>query len=111
MTIDYLDGKTVQAVLLSRTEHTMRVAVEGAEDVIELSNIRGIWVSDECEPVSIQFAWQRLERKPAVSEDEFCCAHELAAWLIHLLFAGASRETIELNAPQQMDSQLFASTC
>ena len=56
MTIIYADGKGVEAVLLSRTENTMRDAVEGAEEAMELSNVGGIWVSDECEPVSIQFA-------------------------------------------------------
>jgi hypothetical protein len=111
MTIKYSDGKSVEAVLLSRTENTIRVAVEGAEDVTELSNVRGIWVSDECEPVSIQFAWRRNERKTALSEDDFCCSHELAARLIQLLFAGSAPETIELNAPVQTDPTLFASAC
>jgi hypothetical protein len=111
MTIDYSDGKSVEAVLLSRTENTMRVAVEGAEDITELSNIRGTWVSDECEPVSIQFAWQRNENKLAPSEDDFFCSHELAARLIHLLFTGDAEQTIELQAPQQTDPMLFASAC
>jgi len=111
MTINYSDGKSVEAVLLSRRENTMRVAVEGAEDITELSNIRGTWVSDECEPVSIQFAWQRNERTLAPSEDGFFCPHELAAKLIHLLFAGEVEETIALKAPQQTEPMLFASAC
>jgi hypothetical protein len=111
MIINYSDGKSVEAVLLSRTEQTMRVAVEGAEDAMELSNIRGTWVSDECEPVSIQFAGRRTERKPALSEEDFCCSHELAARLIHLLFAGDAVETIELKAPWQTDPMLLASAC
>jgi hypothetical protein len=111
MIINYSDGNSVEAVLLSRTEQTMRVAVEGAEDAMELSNIRGTWVSDECEPVSVQFAWQRNERKPALSGDDFCCSHELAARLIHLLFGGGAEETMELNAPWQTDPMLFASAC
>jgi hypothetical protein len=110
MTIDYLNGKSVEAVLLSRTEQTMRVAVQGAGDVMELANIRGTWVTDECEPVSIRFEWQRNGQKPRL-EDDFCCSHELAARLIHALFTGANEETIEFNAPQTMDSFHFALTC
>jgi hypothetical protein len=68
-------ARALQPFFLSRTENTMRVAAEGAEDVTELSNIRGTWVSDECEPVSIQFAWQRNERSEAPSEDDFFCSH------------------------------------
>ena len=111
MKINYSDGTSVEAVLLSRRENTMRVAVEGAEDITELSNIRGTWVSDECEPVSIQFAWQRNENKLAPSVDDFFCSHELAAKLIHLLFAGEVEETIELKAPQQTEPMLVASAC
>jgi hypothetical protein len=111
MTINYLNGKSVEAVLLSRTEQTMRVAVQGAEDVIELENIHGTWVSDECEPVSLRFAWQWYGQKPSFSEDDFCCSHELAATLLHSLFTGADEATMELNAPQLTDSSLFALTC
>jgi hypothetical protein len=68
-------------------------------------------VSDECEPVSIQFAWQRKKGKPAPSEDDFRCSHELAARLIHLLFAGDADGTIEWNAPVQTDPMLVASAC
>ena len=79
MTINYSDRKGIAAVLLSRTENTMRVAAEEAEDATELSNIRGKWVSDECEAVSIQFAWQRNERSQAPSEDDFFCSHVAAS--------------------------------
>jgi hypothetical protein len=111
MIINYSDGKSVQAVLLSRTEQTMRVAVQGADDAMELTNIHGIWVSDECEPVSIRFGWQRNQRKPEAGEDDFHCSHELAAGLIHSLFAGGAEETLELNLPHLMDSFMLASAC
>lgn len=115
MTINYLDGKSMEAVLLSCTEQTMRVAVQGAEDAMELANIRGVWVSDECEPVSIRFAWQGIDHMPRASEDDFCCSLELAVKLIHSLFAGVNEETIEFNAPQPTESLVanlhFALTC
>ena len=86
MTIQYADGKALEAVLLTRTESSMRVAIRGAEDVTEFSKLSGIWISEEGEPVRIVFAWQRHGRKAAIPMD--CeCSRELAARLIHSLFA------------------------
>lgn len=87
MTIKYSDGKTVEAVLLARSENTMRVAIEGADDVMEFTNIGGAWVSEDCEPVSIVFAWQRPDRKKPISVTDCICSRELADRLIHSLFA------------------------
>jgi len=98
MTITYSNGKTVEAVLLSRMGDTMRLAVQGGDDVMEFTEIHGTWVSSECEPVSIEFAWQRLDRKPRISEDDCCCSREVAARLIHSLFAGSSEGRIEMDA-------------
>lgn len=101
MTIRYSDGRPVEAALLSRTENTMRVAVQGADDATEFTNIKGTWVAADCEPVSIEFAWQRLDRKPTVSEAECCCSRELAAKLIHSLFAGGNETAMEAEAPAE----------
>jgi hypothetical protein len=109
MTITYSDGIAVEAVLLSRTERKMRLAVQGADDVIEVSNINGTWVSADCEPVSIEFAWQRRDRKPTISEAECCCSHELAAKLIHSLFDGVNEEKVELEA--RPESHQLAARC
>ncbi len=90
MTINYSDGRAVEAALLSRTENAMRVAVQGGEDVMEFREIRGSWVSADCEPVTIEFAWQRRERKPTVTEADCHCSHDLAARLIGLLFTDSA---------------------
>jgi hypothetical protein len=95
MTINYSDGRAVEAVLLARTKSTLRVAVQGASDVMEISDINGTWVSSDCEPVAIEFAWQQLDRKPKISEADCHCSHELAARLIRLLFTDTSAETTE----------------
>ena len=76
MTIQYSDGKAVEAVVMSRTETTLRAVIEGADDVTEFSNIHGIWVSEDCEPVTIVFAWQRRNSPKAM------CSQELAARLV-----------------------------
>lgn len=98
MTITYADGNSTEAVLLSRTENTLRLAVEGAEDVLELSNIGGTWVSAECEPVSVQYAWQRRKRMPEVSEADCHCSQDLAAKLVALLYTN-SGEPSQLATP------------
>lgn len=102
MTIKYSDGRTVEAVLLSRTETTLRVAIEGADDAMEVSDVNGTWVSTDCEPVSIEFAWQRHDRKKTISVDDCCCSHELAARLIHLLFTGSNEDEVEMSDPGEL---------
>jgi hypothetical protein len=87
MTIHYTDGKALEAVLLTRTETTIRAAVQGADDVTEYSKINGAWVSEDCEPVRIVFAWQQQKFAETVTEADCICSRELAARLIHLLFS------------------------
>jgi hypothetical protein len=98
MTIKNSDGRTFDAVLLTRTENTIRAAMEGADDVMEFTNIRGTWVSADCEPVTIQFAWELCDRKPAITEADCCCSPELAARLLHLLFSDSSEDEIAASA-------------
>ncbi len=87
MTIRYRDGLTKESVLLSRSKDALRVAIEGCEDVTELHQINGVWVTDECEPVQVSFAWDR-DPAPEVNEAECICAPDVAARLIHLLYVG-----------------------
>ena len=95
MTINYSDGRAVEAVLLTRTESTLLVAAQGADDVMEISNINGTWVSADCEPVAIEFAWQQRDPKPRISEADCQCSPELAARLIRLLFTDSNADTTE----------------
>lgn len=99
MTINYSDGGAVEAVLLARTESTLLVAVQGADDVMEVSEINGKWVTADCEPVTIEFAWQRLDRKPKISESDCHCSQELAARLIHLLFTDSTEDRTGSGVP------------
>jgi hypothetical protein len=93
MTIRYTDGQILEAVLLTRTETTMRVALRQRDDIVALTLVNDVWVSDECEPVQVDFAWSRHERKPVVREEDCVCARELAAHLIHLLYTGDEEVT------------------
>lgn len=98
MNIRYTNGQNFEAVLLSRTETTMRAAIEGHDDIVALTLVNGVWVSDECEPVQVDFAWTRNAGAASVTEDECICSRDLAAHLIHLLYAG-DEEVAARNIP------------
>jgi hypothetical protein len=88
MIIRYRNGYTVEAVLLSHAHDTMRVAVRGGSDGVELRKINGRWVSEDCEPVDVELALLQLQDQPVVSINDCICPPELAAKLLHLLFSG-----------------------
>ncbi len=92
MTIRYVNGQILEAVLLSRTESTIRVAIRGCQDSLELNQIHGVWVAEDCEPVEVEFSWTRYGAAQEVRESDCVCSHDLAARLIHMLYAG-SEET------------------
>jgi hypothetical protein len=103
MTITYLDGKTLEAVQLARAGSTLRVAVENADDVLEFTDINGTWVSEDCEPVRIEFAWQRKPRQEAVTEADCICPKDLAAELVRLFLSGDEQELTAMAPPSQSD--------
>jgi hypothetical protein len=100
MTIHYTNGKSVEALLLAQTGNTLRVATPGEDDALEFTRINGLWVSDDCEPARIEFAWQRKKHQPEVTEADCICPHELAAHLIHLLWNGDDVGTGLLACPR-----------
>jgi hypothetical protein len=94
MTITHADGRSVKGFILSRTENTMRVAIENGEDPMVLICIDGTWMSEDSIPVQVEFEWQRHHRKETtISESDCICPKELAARLIHLLLSGDERES------------------
>jgi hypothetical protein len=81
VTITYPDGSRVRAMLLSRDAGTLRVAVEGDNDSRKFHCAGGIWVTEECEAVTIQFEWER--QSPAIPPVEECiCSPEVAERLM-----------------------------
>jgi uncharacterized Fe-S cluster-containing radical SAM superfamily protein len=93
MTIRYGDGRSLEALILSRTEKTMRVAVKGGDDSMVLTCVDGTWVSEDCCPVQVEFEWQQHHReKTPVSEGDCICPKELAARLIQVLLSGDEDE-------------------
>lgn len=66
----------------------MRVVLRGSEDVQEFTQVNGVWISDDCEPVHVSFAWERLTAE-APLDDDCVCSPELAARLLRMLFSGS----------------------
>ena len=98
MIITYTGRKPVEAVLLSRDGDTIRVAIDGGDDATEFRMINGTWVSDECEPARIEFAWEHSDRQPAPTAEDCCCSQELAARLVQMLYTDSSLEEDPLPA-------------
>jgi hypothetical protein len=99
MILTYADGSKTDAVLLARSDNKLRVVVPGSEDPMELTLIHGTWVSEDCEPITVEFAWQRKTREEIRTEADCLCSQELAARLIHLLWSGDDEEKLQTEAP------------
>jgi hypothetical protein len=93
MTIKYQNGQTAEAVILSRTDTAMRVILRSSDDVLALSLLSGTWVTEDCEPVAIEFAVRHTAE--VLNEEDFICSKDLAAHLIHLLLTDSSEDEIE----------------
>jgi hypothetical protein len=98
MILIYADGRRTEATLLARSENQLRLAVPGCDDAVELTGVHGTWVSEDCEPVRVEFAWQGNTRQESFTEAAFLCSHELAARLIHLLWNGIEDAEPEADA-------------
>jgi len=92
MTIQYTNGTKIEAILLSRDGERMRVAVDGSADAVEFVQRGDVWISDDCEPVRIEFAWQKKTRQELIDEADCVCSRSLAARLIHRLLNGGAGE-------------------
>jgi hypothetical protein len=94
MIIRYQNGTAIEAVTLSRTAQIMRVAIKDGDDAMELTNIHGAWVSEDCEPVVLEIG---MTSKTIESEsvEDFICSPELAGRLVRLLFSGSTEDLLE----------------
>lgn len=95
VTITYPNGTVLKAVVLSHDEHEIRAIAAGCDDVLAFTRIHGTWISEEIEPVAIEFEWQRRGVAPTPSADNCLCPKELAAHLIATLFAGCEPQEAE----------------
>jgi hypothetical protein len=56
--IRYGNGRLLEGVILSFGDRVVRVAIKGSDDAAEFRMIRGVWVSEDCEVVRLEFAGQ-----------------------------------------------------
>ena len=56
--IKYRNGVVHQGIVLSFGDQLMRVAVKDTDDAAEFRMINGVWVSEDCEIVRLEFAAQ-----------------------------------------------------
>jgi len=91
MIVRYADGTALEAILLARTETTIRAAVRGRVDALVLRKVGNRWTEDR-EPVQIEFAWQRSRPAEVIAEADCVCARALGERLIHLLLTGTGEE-------------------
>jgi hypothetical protein len=92
MNIRFNNGTNRAAALLTRTPEVVRVAYEGSDDATELRLLNGTWVTDDCEPVRVEFAWDAPSSRGEVREADCICPPELAAQLVQLLYTGSEEE-------------------
>src|ERR1035437_10709497 len=94
MTITYANGTVLEAIVLAHEEEALRVAVAGEGDVSTFLRIHGIWISEECEPVAVEFAWQRHGAVDVLDEVDCICPKKLASGLISMLLAGEGADDL-----------------
>ena len=56
--IKYRNGLVLEGVVLSFGDHVVRIAVKDSDDAAEFRMIHGVWVSEDCEVVRLEFAAQ-----------------------------------------------------
>jgi hypothetical protein len=54
--VKYHNGQTRQGVLLTLGGQSIRVALQGCDDVVEYRQIDGRWISEDCEVVTFDFS-------------------------------------------------------
>jgi len=100
MKIRYQNGTAIEGLTLFRTDEKMRIAVKGGEDVMELTNIHGTWVSDECEPVIMETGTPN-KLAADFSDENFICPQELAQHLVSLLFIDSAGDFFDEPDPTE----------
>jgi hypothetical protein len=94
MTITYSNGTVLEAIVLAHEEEALRVAVAGDGDVRTFRRIHGVWISEECEPVAVEFAWERHGAANVPDEVDCICPKKLASRLISMLLAGTDEDDL-----------------
>jgi hypothetical protein len=54
--IHYSNGSVLQGVVLAFGDRVVRIAVQDSDDAVEYRLINQVWVSEDCEIVTMEFA-------------------------------------------------------
>ena len=54
--IKYNNGRKLNGIVLALGDQSIRVAVQGSDDAVAYRLISGVWVSEDCEVVTFEFA-------------------------------------------------------
>jgi hypothetical protein len=79
MTITYPDGTVVETILFSHRDDAIRAAAPGSDEALAFTCLNDVWISEDIEPVTIQFAWQRRGLPHVVVEADCVCSKALAS--------------------------------
>jgi hypothetical protein len=107
MTITYQNGRTEEALILSRTDTQMRAVLRNSDDVLALQFLSGTWVTEDCDPVTVTFASRRKAGAPLTEQDCICPA-DLASHLIHLLLNDSSEDAPAVSAVAENEKAVAA---
>ena len=92
MTITCPHGTVLEARLLSHQHNEIRAVAAGCDDTMVFTRFHSTWISEELDPVVIEFAWQRRKPFPVTTEDTCVCSKQLANRLVQSLLRGGEPE-------------------
>jgi len=80
MLLHYGDGRVLEGILMSLRGNQMRVAVKGADDVMEFRLESGVWISECCEPVTFGFPTAVFQAIGMIPDEENLTAEADFLW-------------------------------
>jgi hypothetical protein len=79
ISIHYNDGRVLQGVVLAFGDQLVRAGVKDSDDAVEFRLVNQVWVSEDCEVVSLHFVERFAPEESAESdplETLFRCASQ-----------------------------------
>jgi hypothetical protein len=92
MKIRYGNGQMAETITFCHSETSMRVAIRGTDDALELRRVGATWVAEDGEVV-IDGNSRRLSG--CITEEDCICPPDLAARLLDLLYTDSSEDVEE----------------
>lgn len=92
MKIRYGNGQIAETLTLCYTETSMRIAIRGTDDVLELRRVAGAWVAEDGEVVIDD---NSRRASGSITEEDCICPPDLTARLVELLYTDSSMDVDE----------------